>query len=132
MIFSDILNPTELINPLLDSKVRVGKGGGSQMVQFCLLVEFHRMGLLPTGLPYLVVSDPIILSFIDPKKFLHKLINPVYGKSMNLTAVQLVYNPFIQFVSKTQLYFQLQLSLQQSDGASGTSFLHPMIRDTYN
>ena len=90
------------------------------------------MGLLPTGLPYLVVSDPIILSFIDPKKKLHKLINPVCGKSMNLTAVQLVYNPFIQFISKAQLYFQLQLSLQQSDGASGTSFLHPMIRDTYN
>ena len=37
----------------------------------------------------------------------------------NSTAVQLVFNPFIQFVSHLELYSQLQLSLQSDPIAHG-------------
>ena len=35
-----------------------------------------------------------------------------YHHNFEGTAVQLVYSPFIQFVSQAQLYSQMQLSLQ--------------------
>ena len=39
--------------------------------------------------------------------------------SIPLTAVQLVYTPFSQFISQLELYSQLQLSLQRDHIALG-------------
>ena len=42
---------------MIGSKVKAMLSSESQMCWFCLVVELHRVGLLPTGLPRLVLFD---------------------------------------------------------------------------